>query len=230
MQLSAKLTLPPRKPRAYRDRAYRDFSIIMDKKIALHFQKVDPILYKALTQVGGDDIELKVRKPSAFFEALCSEIIGQQLSGKAAETIYNRVAALFPRKKLTAKALLKIKAEKLRSAGLSWSKASFLKDLATRVLDGQLKLNKLLKLDHQEVRRELMAVKGIGPWTCEMFLMFSLGWPDFFSPGDAGLRRAMEQLYKIKNLQPARAERIAQKWAPYRTYACRILWKWLDND
>jgi len=125
--------------------------------------------------------------------------------------------------------LLKLSDKKIRSCGTSNSKVSFLKDLAAKVLKNDLKLNKLDKLSDDLVIKELTKVKGIGPWTAEMFLMFTLGREDIFSHGDLGLKNAIKKLYKFKK-EPTRKqiEKIVEIWKPYRTYASRILWKSLE--
>ncbi|MBI2641812.1 DNA-3-methyladenine glycosylase 2 family protein [Candidatus Roizmanbacteria bacterium] len=200
----------------------------MDKKILDHFKKFDPILYTAFQQIKILE-EFEVRTPNDYFRSLCGEIIGQQLSGKAADTIYGRFEKLFSRKKITPEKVLKIPDEKLRGAGMAWSKVRFIKDLAKKVTDGTLNLEKLKDLEDHLVVEEITQVKGIGPWTAEMFLMFTLQREDVFSHGDLGLRKAIKKLYKFKK-EPSKKqiEKIAQKWMPYRTYACRILWKSLE--
>ena len=200
----------------------------MHKKIKDHFKKVDPILHSVLNEIG-DLEEWEVRNSDDYFKSLCGEIIGQQLSGKAADTIYARFEKLFNGKRITPKNVLKLPDQKLRNAGMAWSKVRFIKDLAQKVLERDLQLDKLDKLSDELVITELMKVKGIGPWTAEMFLMFSLGREDIFSHGDLGLRKAIKKLYKFKkNPTKKQIEKIVEKWRPYRTYACRILWRSLE--
>ncbi len=203
---------------------------IMHKKIVEHFKKVDPVLHAVIEKIGLLE-KLEIRKPDFYFESLCGEIVSQQLSGKAADTIFGRFKNLFPKEKITPKNVLKIPDQKMRNAGMSWSKVKFIKDLAKKVLDKDLKLAKLDKLSEDEVIVELTKVKGIGPWTAEMFLMFTLQRENVFSHGDLGLRKAIKNLYKFKK-EPTKKqiEKIVQKWHPYRTYASRILWKSLEID
>lgn len=195
---------------------------MVTEEAAKHFRKVDPVLYKLMQKVGSIEI-VKPRSPNAYFRSLCAEIVGQQLSGKVAEVIFDRFAKLFPDKKITPEYLLKMPDSKIRKVGMSWSKVEFVKDLAKSVVEGKINLKKLKTLDNEQVMNELLKVKGIGPWTAQMFLMFTLGREDIFSKGDLGLRKAITNIYGQKDI-----ESITQKWSPYRTHACRILWKSLE--
>ena len=197
----------------------------MNKKIINHFKKVDPILYSVIEKVGVYGSKIS----DDYFLELCEIIINQQLSDKAAATIFARFKRLFPQKKITPEVLLKLSAEKIQSCGTSRAKVSFLKDLAKKVLAEELRLDQLNKLSDDLIMKELTKVKGIGPWSVEMFLMFTLGREDVFSYGDLGLKNAIKKLYKFKK-EPTREqiEKIVEKWKPYRTYACRILWRSLE--
>lgn len=195
--------------------------------IANHFKKVDPILYAALQKIKNSK-DLGPRKTKDYFSDLCEAIINQQLSDKAAATIFGRFLKLFP-EGITAETVLKTSDKRIRAVGTSWSKVKFLKCLATSVVDKTINLARLEKISDERVIRELTKIKGIGPWTAEMFLMFSLSRPDVFSAGDAGLRRAIQKLYHFEKEPSAKQlVRITNKWCPYRTYACRILWKSLE--
>lgn len=203
----------------------------MSPKIRKHFQKVDPVLYRALEQIRKTqgEIELKRKLPvDEYFAALVDSIISQQLSGKAADIIFNRFLDLLPSRLLTPQAVLKIPDQKLRNAGMSWGKVSFIKDLAQKVNSGYLVLKHSNKMTDEGVIAELTQVKGIGRWTAEMFLMFTLGREDLFSHGDLGLKNAIKKLYRLENPTKDQVEQITLKWSPYRTHACRILWKSLD--
>lgn len=160
---------------------------------------------------------IKPIKKSLYFEDLIDAICSQQLSGKAAETIFLRVKKSLG--KMTPEAVLAKSDQELRDCGLSWAKVSYVKDLAQRVKVGELKIHVLDKLDDEEVVRELVLVKGIGRWTAEMFLMFSLGRPDIFPVDDLGIKKAMARL-RIKN---------PNRWSPYRTAASWYLWRSLEN-
>lgn len=196
-------------------------------------QSVDPILSAAI-----DQIELKpARKKSAnHFRTLVESIVSQQLSVKASDTIFARFLKLFAketgRKNFpTPEEVLKMSDAKLRSVGLSGSKVTYIKDLAKKVRTKEVALRKLSKMSDEEVIEHLVKVKGIGRWTGEMFLMFSLQRPDVFSHGDLGLRNALQKLYgKKKALTQKQIEKIVQKWSPHRTLASRYLWKSLDNE
>lgn len=192
-----------------------------------HFKTVDPILYKiALT------VEIpEVTSHEDYFLELYDSIVSQQLSIKAAATIMGRLKKLYPKEIITPEYTLKLDPEKMRAAGNSYAKIKYLKDLSQRVVDGSLQLEKFKDLPDEEITRELLAVKGIGPWTAEMFMMFSLGRPDIFSFGDQGLKNAMKKIYHLeKHATLEEALIISEKWSPYRTYACRILWKSLKNE
>lgn len=192
------------------------------KKIKNHFKKVDPILYKAIK----DLYLLGKVAPKDYFAKLCGEIINQQLSDKASATIYKRFQKLFPNGKITPEHALKLSHQDLRRAGTSNAKVRFIKSLAQKVANKEVQLEKLDTLTDEEVILELTKIKGIGPWTAEMFIMFSLGRKDVFSHGDLGLRKAIKRLYGFKR-EPTRKqiEKITKKWSPYRTYACTILWE-----
>ncbi len=162
-----------------------------------------------------------------YFQTLAESIIGQQLSGKAADTITARFVALFPRVKFPKpEHVLKAPAKKLRSSGLSWAKVSFLKDLARHVHNKRLDFHKFPTWTDEEIIAHLTAVHGIGRWTAEMFLMFSLNRPDVFSTGDQGLKNAIRKLYGFKKEPTAKQMlKLAENWRPHRTAAARYLWK-----
>jgi len=200
----------------------------MNDKAKAHFEKVDPVLFEALSKVG-EFRQVEPSLPSEYFTALCRAVIGQQLSTKVARVIFKRFLLLFPEQKLTPKALLTIPQEKLRASGMSNAKVKFLLDLAQKVDSGQLSLESLSDLKDEEVILELTKIKGIGRWTAEMFLISSLGRLDVFSFGDLGLKRAIKNLYQgAESVQEL--EEITAKWSPYRSIACRILWLSLDNN
>ena len=189
----------------------------------LYLSKQDPRLAVVIKQVG---IIVPRKKSQNHFKELVESIISQQLSVKASDTIFKRFCALFPSGKFPKpEALLQMTDSKIRACGLSNSKVSFVKDLATRVVDGRLHFRGIDKMTDEEVIAMLVVVKGIGRWTAEMFLMFALQRPDVFSHGDLGLRNAIVKLYKIKgHLSEKRALLISKKWSPHRTLACRYLW------
>lgn len=192
----------------------------MDNKILDHFKKADPILWEVANKVG----TLQVSSVPDYFIALVESIVSQQLSIKAADTIFKRMQQLMPHGEITPHNILQLSEEKLRGAGLSRPKISYLKDLASKVQNGELVFEKIIDLEDEAVITELTKVKGIGRWTAEMFLMFALNRPDVFSPGDVGLQNAIKKLYKLEIITPDDLARISSKWAPHRTHASRLLW------
>ena len=201
----------------------------MNQKILDHFKLKDKTLYKWALKVGKLE-EIKKDRPANYFLRLCYEIVGQQLSGKVASVIFVRFKKLFGGSKVTVKKVVAMPHKKLRGAGLSNAKAKYLKYLAKSVLDKKLPLSKFDKMTDEEVRESLLKVKGIGPWTCEMFLMFTLARPDVFSFGDLGLRKGLMKVYHLKK-EPSKEkmEKITVQWSPYRSYGSRILWQILDG-
>ncbi len=198
----------------------------MDKKLTEHFKKVDPTLYTILEKIKP---LIPLEKSRNFFADICEAIINQQLSDKAAATIFKKFRKLFPKEIITAEKLLKIPGEKIREVGTSWKKVEFMRSLAEKVVKAEINLEKLEELENELVITELTKLHGIGRWTAEMFLMFSLGREDVFSAGDLGLRRAIQKLYKLKK-EPTleQIEKISSRWSPYRTYAALILWRSVD--
>jgi DNA-3-methyladenine glycosylase II len=160
---------------------------------------------------------IKPIKKQKYFEDLVDAICSQQLSGKAAKTIFERVKKLLV--KITPEKVLIADEQDLRGCGLSWQKVSYIKDLATKVSNKDLDILILDKLPDEEVINKLVAVNGIGRWTAEMFLMFSLARPDIFPKDDLGIQKAMKNL-KIKN---------PNRWKPHRTVASWYLWRSLEN-
>lgn len=194
-----------------------------------HFRRVDKKLFAIALQVKSSNGGLKSKKPlkpGQYFVDLCETIVSQQLSGKAALTIWNRVLDLFPSRNIEPQSLLDMPDEKIKAAGTSWAKVKFMKDLAIRTLSGELKFHLFPRLNDEEIVKELVAVKGIGPWTAEMFLMFGMGREDVFSMGDVGLKNAIKRIYGLED--PVKIHKLSLKWSPYRTWACRVLWGSLD--
>jgi DNA-3-methyladenine glycosylase II len=171
---------------------------------------------------------IKTRTHKDYFESLCGDIIGQQLSGRVADVIFARFKKALGGK-ITPETVLKIDGQKLRDCGMSWGKVSFVKDLATKTKSGELQTGKLAQLPDEKVKSELVAVKGIGPWTADMFLMFSLGRPDVFPVEDLGIKNGFEKVTG-KKFDRIKSAAFAEKyWAPYRTVASWYLWKSLEN-
>jgi DNA-3-methyladenine glycosylase II len=164
---------------------------------------------------------------------LVSSIVGQQLSTKAAATIWLRVLDLFGGKMPMPEQLIKVEDQKLRDAGLSWPKVGYVKDLAQHILDKRLDLDHVATMPNDQLIEQLTAVKGIGDWSAHMFMIFGLGRLDVLPIGDLGIRKALMLHYGLKELpDPAMCVTIANenKWHPYETVACWYLWKSLDNS
>ncbi|QSH39101.1 DNA-3-methyladenine glycosylase 2 family protein [Candidatus Kaiserbacteria bacterium] len=202
----------------------------MPKKVLTHFKKHDSVLYQAIQQFEGElrgGPEIK----KDLFSSLCRTIVGQQLSGKAAYAIWNKFRVLFPHKKPTAAYMLTLNEVQLRESGISFAKIRSIQDLSERVSSRSLRLNTLRTLSVDDAKIALQEVKGIGPWSSEMFLMFALGHEDIFSVGDLGLRKGIQKIYGHTTLPSVEEmEELAQNWSPYRTYAACAIWSILDNQ
>ena len=175
--------------------------------------------------------ELKPRK--RVYLHLCASIVSQQLSTKVADVIWARFLSLFPTKTPTAEQILSVPFESLRSVGLSNAKAQYVQHVCRFFIDEKITDQRLYKMTNAEVIEYLTTIKGVGRWTVEMILMFSLGRPDVFAVDDLGIQLSMAKLYQLemtdKKAFKQQLLQIASKWAPYQTYACRYLWKWKDN-
>lgn len=196
-----------------------------------HVRTCDPVL-GAMVEAHGplDEAARRRGRPDDAYGALVRAIAGQQLSVKAAATIYQRVCDLYGGSTPTPAQLIATDPEDLRTAGLSYSKAAYLRDLAERVEDGELDLESLPERSDREVSEMLIAVKGLGQWTVDMFLIFHLGRPDVLPVGDLGIRKAAERAYGLRKLpSPERLTRLARPWRPYRSLACLYLWESLGN-
>jgi len=167
-------------------------------------------------------------KKKDYFNDLVDAITSQQLSGKAASTIFNRVKEKCGGN-ITPEKLKESETEELRKCGLSYAKCSYVKNLTENVINSELKVKILDKLSDEEVMKELVVVKGIGAWTAEMFLMFSLARQDIFPVDDLGIQKGIKLLLK-RNLSPQKLAQFAIRWKPYRTPAAWYIWKILDND
>ncbi|OGM75299.1 hypothetical protein A2382_03435 [Candidatus Woesebacteria bacterium RIFOXYB1_FULL_38_16] len=197
------------------------------QEIKNHFQGVDLIIYQAMKNIDFDQwfIPKKHKQTSeSYFQSLCSEIIGQQLSGASANAINTRFKSLFPKNKIAAEKLLLIKDKKLREIGLSWAKASYVKNIAKAYLDKSVRFNDFEKMKNKKIISELTTIKGVGPWTAEMFLIFTLGRKDVFSSGDLGLKKGLLKLYKLDQINKETADKITKIWKPYRSFGSITLW------
>jgi DNA-3-methyladenine glycosylase II len=201
------------------------------RKAIAALRDADPVMAKLIdehaTLVRRD---LKAEPTGDAYGALLRSIVGQQLSTKAASTIYGRMLDIFGGHAPTPKQLLKADPDAIRAAGLSRPKIAYLRDLAQHVEDGTLELDRLDDLPDEEVSAQLTAIKGLGQWTADMFLMFHLRRPDVLPVGDQGIRRAVQVEYRMRKLpDPKRLEKVARPWRPHRTLACLFLWSSLDN-
>jgi DNA-3-methyladenine glycosylase II len=191
----------------------------------------DPVMADLIERLGPMSVEERRRRRGQpprddAYVALVRAVVGQQLSTKAARTIYERVVALFEDGVPSPEQLLAAKEDALRGAGLSGRKVEYLRDLAAHVVNGELELDRLDELSDAEVIEEVTAVRGLGQWTAEMFLIFHLGRADVISGGDLGIRRAIQIEYGLGELPtPDEVIERAEAWKPRRTLACIYLWE-----
>ncbi len=193
-----------------------------------HLSDADPILGKWIAQAG--PCSLSRERAGTHFAAVARSIIYQQLSGKAAATIHGRFEALFNGSAPAPAAVLKVPFARLRAIGLSERKAEYVQGLARDVLERRVPIEQLDDLDDAGVIEALTAVRGVGEWTAQMFLMFRLGRPDVLPTLDLGVQTAIRRLYGLRtHPSPKRVATIGAKWAPYRTVASWYLWRVVDN-
>ncbi|MFN8161544.1 MAG: DNA-3-methyladenine glycosylase [Solirubrobacterales bacterium] len=188
----------------------------------------DPAMAELIERLGPCSLARRrrgVEKPDAY-GALLRAIVGQQLSTKAAATIHGRVLDLFDGLPPSPERLLEVPEDELRACGLSGRKVSYVRDLAVHVIDGELELDRLEELSDEEVIAEIVAVRGLGRWSAEMFLIFHLERPDVFSGGDLGLRRGIQLAHALEAMPtPTEAAEIAERWSPHRSLAAIYLWE-----
>jgi len=193
---------------------------------AIKVLKKDPKLARIIKVVG----EYQITTTSNYFESLIEAIITQQLAGAAAKAISKRFRGLYGKRFPKPADVLKTSDSKLRKTGLSGMKVKYIKDLAKNIESKKLKLRSLSKLSDDEIVEQLTQVKGIGRWTAEMFLIFSLGRMDVLPVGDLGLKKGVQLLNSSAKLPtPDEIEELAEKWRPYRTVATWYLWKSLQK-
>lgn len=195
------------------------------KEAAAHLSRVDPVLAKIIRQVG--PCTLAPRRD--YFVVLCKSIFNQQISTKVAAVLFARFRNQFPRQRPTPQAVIEFLSadpEQVRAVGLSRQKAVYLRDLAEHFLDGRIPTRKLCRLDDEAVIDALVGVKGIGRWTAEMFLMFTLNRPDVLPVDDLGLREGVRDIFGLAE-RPTPSEVIerGEKWRPYRTVATWYIWR-----
>ena len=181
---------------------------------------------------GAEPLQLRFHKNICL--RLCASIMSQQLSTKVAKVIYHRFLELFDGEEPTPQQIIATPFEKLRGVGLSNSKTQYVLNVAQFAIDHKLTDKKLKKMENEDIIELLTQIKGVGRWTVEMLLMFTLGREDVFAPDDYGIQVAMKKLYKLddsnKKEFKEKMQKIAAKWSPYRTYACLHLWQWKDGE
>jgi len=188
----------------------------------------DPVLRDLMRAHG--PCGLAARQHSNPFKALARAIVGQQLSAKAAATIFSRFEALYDAFPTPAQ-VLATPDERLRAVGFSSQKLGYVRDLCRRIEEGQLPLDVLERMEDEAIIEALTQVKGVGRWTAEMFLIFRLQRPDVLPLGDLGIAKAVQRAYKLRKApSPDRLTRIGEAWKPYRSVACWYLWASLNND
>jgi DNA-3-methyladenine glycosylase II len=197
------------------------------RKAINHLKKSDPVLAAIIERVG--PYRIQFREPE--FGTLVRSIVYQQLSGKVASVILERLLDALPGRKLTPRAILKLTPEKMRSIGLSGAKTAYIRDLAERTKSGEVIFEDIHGRTDEEVIEHLTQVKGIGVWTAHMFLIFALQRPNVLPIGDLGVRAAIKKAYALEELpKPQDVERIAASWHPYCSVATWYLWRSLDGS
>lgn len=191
----------------------------------------DPAMAALIERIGPIDLGTRLRRrseerPPDAYGALLRAIVGQQLSTKAARTIFGRVLDLFGGTTPSPEQLLEASEKDLRACGLSGRKVEYIRDLAAHVLSGELELDRLGELSDEEATAEIVAVRGLGQWTAEMFLLFHLERPDVLSGGDLGIRKAVQVEYGLEEMPaPQRVLEIGEAWRPHRSLASLYLWE-----
>jgi DNA-3-methyladenine glycosylase II len=197
------------------------------RKAINHLKKTDPVMAAIIDRAG--PYKMQYREP--VFQTLVRSIVYQQLSGKAATTIFNRLAAAANVNPMTPEAILKLRPQKMRALGLSKQKTVYIRELARLTRDGNIQFERLPEMEDAAIIETLTRVKGVGVWTVQMFLMFALQRPNVLPVGDLGVRAAMKKAYGLAELpKPEEMERIAAAWHPYRSIASWYLWRSLENQ
>jgi DNA-3-methyladenine glycosylase II len=191
-----------------------------------HLSGADQVIGRLVKSHGS----IEFRPRGMVFRSLVTSILSQQINGNAADIIISRVNRLFLPSRITPERLHLMSKSKLRGAGVSPQKTEYLKDLAARVVEGRLDLEGVSKMGDEAAIETLDEVKGVGRWTAQMVMMFSLGRPDILPTDDYGIRVAMKSAYGLRgSLKTEVLERIAEPWRPYRTVACLYLWRHKDS-
>lgn len=199
------------------------------RQAADYLARTDPLLKPVIDNSGLPRIHPHRR----YFRELVIAIVSQQVSSKAANTIFHRLEEAFGGELPGAAVMADTPIERLREVGISGRKSAYILDLAARASDGRLQLDTLEKLDDAAVTQELTAVKGIGQWTADVFMIFCLGRPDILAIGDLGIRAGVQKLLDLPELPaPETVTEVAaaRNWSPYRSIACWYLWRMLDDN
>jgi DNA-3-methyladenine glycosylase II len=195
------------------------------KKAVAHLKSSDPVLGALIERIGPS----RFRYRPATFDALVHAIVNQQLSGKAAATIYGRLQDALAPKEVEPRGILRLGEDALRQLGISKQKSAYLLDLAEKTRKKEVDFEALPKLPDAEVLEQLTAIKGIGEWTVHMFLMFALRRPDVLPVGDLGIQNAIQKAYGLEaRPKPKQVAEIGAKWRPYASYASWYLWRSLE--
>ena len=197
------------------------------RKAIQHLTAADPVMAAIIEKAGA--YRIAYREP--VFQTLVRSIVYQQLSGKAALTIFNRLAKAAKTDPMTPESILKLRPQRMRALGLSQQKTRYIRELARFTRDGEIQFERLPEMEDAAIIDTLTRVKGVGVWTVQMFLMFALRRPNVLPVGDLGVRAAMKKAYALAALpKPAEMERIAAAWHPYCSVAAWYLWRSLDNQ
>ncbi len=189
------------------------------------FHKTDKKIFHLLKQY-----PVTIKQSNNYFVSLCESIVCQQLSGKAAAAIWKRFQTIVGVHNITPEYIVTLDDLFIKTSGISGSKARYVKNIASAFLSKSVTPKKFRTMEDESIIEQLVQIKGIGRWTAEMFLMFSMGRDDVFSCQDLGLRKGVQKILGMKMLPSQQTMiRISKKWSPYRTYAALVLWKSLDN-
>ena len=199
----------------------------MDTEAGLDFLKKDKEMQFLIKKFGRPDFN----QGQDYFQSLLRSIVFQQLSGKAAQTIYERLVSLIPKtSNLCPNEVLKLDKDEMRNAGLSFQKINYVRNLADYFENNSFQKKDVERMTDEEISRELTQIKGIGQWTVDMFLMFTLNRPDILPYRDLGIQKGIMKILNIKNFPSKKEmENCSRKWRPYRTIACWYLWRIADD-
>ena len=196
------------------------------KKIIEHFERNDPLMASIIREIG----PLKLKPNRNYFQVLCKAIIAQQISTQAAFCVTERFISLFERNSPSPKRVFSVSTEQLRKVGLSRQKVAYMKDLSKHFIEKSIRPHRLPYLSNENIIKQLTAVHGIGRWTAEMFLIFSLNRLDVLPANDLGFRTALKKIYNLKKMPSAiKIRNLAKPWHPYETIATWYAWRNLDS-